>query len=270
MGVRRKALDAFSIGVLPPQRQVGEIEARLVPVYLLHRYQLEAVARLLGGVTYAYSEAADRQAGTRTVAAERQRAALNRLVASLEAEQLALPANVLDLVTPPGNEYSRTREYFGTASGPMFDPFAVVGAAAAQTTTFLFAPERLNRLAWQHARDVGSPGVAEVLEATFHGTWQRKSIDAGLPAGEAVQAAANWVVLDALLATLETGKLHAQVAAGVRDSLQGWQTWLADNAGRSSQTANRKQAAALIGKYLADPKSVVLRKLPPIPPGAPI
>ncbi|SFN59268.1 zinc-dependent metalloprotease [Dokdonella immobilis] len=270
MAVRRKALDDFSIGVLPPERQVGELEARLVPVYLLHRYQLEAVARLLGGVTYAYSEAADRQAGTHTVAAERQRAALNRLVASLGAEQLALPANVLDLVTPPGIEYSRSREYFATASGPMFDPFAVVGAAAAQTTTFLFAPERLNRVAWQHARDATSPGIDELLEAIFRGTWQRKPIDASVPAGEAVQAAANWVVLDALLATLEAGKLHAQVAADLRDSLQGWQVWLADNAGRGSQAANRKQAAALIGKYLADPKSVTLRKLPQIPPGAPI
>ena len=32
-----------------------EIEARLVPVYLLHRYQTAAVARLLGGATYGYS-----------------------------------------------------------------------------------------------------------------------------------------------------------------------------------------------------------------------
>ena len=270
MAVRRKALDAFSIGVLPPERQVGELEARLVPVYLLHRYQLEAVARLLGGVRYAYSEALDRQAGTQGVPADRQRAALDRLVASLGAEQLALPAHVLDLVTPPGNEYSRTREYFATESGPVFDPFAVVGAAAAQTTSYLFAPERLNRLAWQHARDPRSPGIDEVLEATFRGTWQRKSVGTGVPAGEAVQAAADWVVLDALLATLETGKLHAQVAADLRDALQGWQGWLAENAGRGNQAANRRQAASLIGKYLADPKSVTLRKLPPIPPGAPI
>src|SRR6185312_16192425 len=54
MKVRRAALDAFSIGVLPPDRQAGELEVRLVPLYLLHRYQTEAVARLLGGATYAY------------------------------------------------------------------------------------------------------------------------------------------------------------------------------------------------------------------------
>jgi hypothetical protein len=270
LAVRRKALENFSIGVLPPERQVGELEARLVPVYLLHRYQTEAVARLLGGVTYAYSEAVEHQAGTRPVAADRQRAALGRLITTLSAEQLALPASVLDLVTPPGPDYVRNREYFATRNAPLFDAISAVEAAAAQTSVFLFAPDRLNRVAWQHARDAGEPGVADVLDATFQGTWRRGAIDADVPAGDAVQIAANWVVLDALLSTLEAGKLHAQVDAQVRASLQTWQTWLAKNGGRGDVAANRAAAATLIAGYLADPKSVKLRPLPVIPPGSPI
>ena len=269
LAVRRKALDAFSIGVLPPERQAGELEARLVPVYLLHRYQTEAVARLVGGADYAYSEAADRQAGTKAVPAETQRAALDRLVATLGADQLALPANVLDLVTPPGNDYVRSREYFATKTAPLFDAFAAVEAAAAQTTQFLFAPQRLNRVAWQHARDAGEPGIGEVLDAVFRGTWQR-DVPSSVPAADAVQTAANWVVLDALLQTLEVGQLHAQVDAEVRASLVAWQKWLAKNPGRGSTAASREEAASTIAKYLADPKSVKLRPLPVIPPGAPI
>ncbi|MEO5621863.1 MAG: zinc-dependent metalloprotease [Dokdonella sp.] len=268
--VRRAALDHFSIGVLPPERQAGELEARLVPIYLLHRYQLEGVARLLGGADYAYSQAIDRQAGTRAVPAGKQRAALERLVASLGAEQLALPLNVLDLVTPPGVDYVRNREYFATRTAPLFDVFAAVEAASAQTTQFLFAPERLNRLAWQHARDAGEPGVAEVLDATFRGTWQRDATGASVPAADAVQVASNWVVLDALLNTLDAGQLHAQVDADVRASLQQWQRWLTKNAGRDATAASRAEAATMIAKYLADPKSVKLRPLPVIPPGAPI
>ncbi len=270
MAVRRKALANFSIGVLPPERQVGELEARLVPVYLLHRYQTEAVARLLGGATYAYSEAVDRQAGTQIVAADRQRTALGRLVETLSAEQLALPVSVLDLLTPPANEYARNREYFPTRMTPLFDPIAAVEAATAQTTMFLFAPERLNRLAWQHARNSDEPSVDEVLEAVFRGTWRRGEIPAGVPAGRVVQVAANWVVLDALLHVLDEGQLHTQVDADVRANLQGWQGWLTKNAGRGSDATSRAQAAAMIGKYLADPKSVKLRALPVIPPGAPI
>lgn len=263
MLARRRALADFSIGVLPPDRQAGELEARLVPIYLLHRYQAEAVARLLGGASYAYSEAADRQAGTTPVPAATQRAALDRLVATLGADALALPANVLDLVTPPGADYARNREYFATRTAPLFDPLSAVEAGAAQATLFLFAPERLNRLAWQHARDTQQPGVADVLDAVFRGTWQQSPRDGVAPA--AVQDAANWVVLDALLHALDDGRLHAQVDAQLRASLQQWQAWLAKQG-----DANRVAAADLIRRYLADPKSVTLRPLPTIPPGAPI
>jgi hypothetical protein len=195
---------------------------------------------------------------------------LDRLVATLGAEQLALPANVLDLMTPPGNDFARNREYFATKTAPLFDAFGAVEAAAALTSQFLFAPERLNRLAWQHARDNAEPGVGDVLDAVFRGTWQRDRIGGDEPAGTAVQTAANWVVLDALLNALDAGKLHAQVDADVRASLADWQKWLAKNAGAGSAGASRAEAAALISKYLADPKSVKLRPLPPIPPGAPI
>jgi hypothetical protein len=270
MIARRKALDAFSIGVLPPDRQAGELEARLVPIYLLHRYQTEAVARLLGGADYAYSNAGDREAGAKAVPAETQRAALDRLVATLGAEELALPANVLDLMTPPGNDFARNREYFATKTAPLFDAFGAVEASAALTAQFLFAPERLNRLAWQHARDKAEPGVGDVLAAVFQGTWRQDRIGENIPAGAAVQAAANWVVLDALLNALDAGKLHAQVDADVRASLVEWRTWLAKNAGEGDAGASRAEAAATIGKYLADPKSVKLRPLPTIPPGAPI
>lgn len=270
MAVRRKALDAFSIGVLPTDRQAGELEARLVPVYLLHRYQLEAVARLLGGARYSYSLAGEREAGTRAVEADAQRAALARLVALLEAEQLALPAGVLDLVTPPAAEYSRTREYFATRTAPLFDPMSAVEAATAQALQFLFAPERLNRLAWQHARDAAQPGVGDLLDAVFRASWQRDAVEPGLPAGEAVQVAANWVVLDALLLTLDGRQLHAQVDAEVRGELRAWQAWLARHEGRGSVAASRAEAAALIAAWFADPASVKLRPLPEIPPGAPI
>jgi len=270
LAARRRALAAFSIGVLPPDRQAGELEARLVPVYLLHRYQAEAVARLLGGVHYDYGVAADRPAGAKPVPADVQREALARLLATLRAEELALPANVLDLVAPPAAEYARNREYFATRAGPVFDPLAAVGAATALTTSFLFAPERLNRLAWQHARDAQQPGVTEVLAAVFRGTWQQDARGSDAPAASAVQDAANWVVLDALLHVLDDGGLHAQVEAEVRSSMLQWQDWLRRQAGDDTAGASRALAAETIRRYLADPTSVKLRPLPPIPPGAPI
>lgn len=269
LAARRKALARFSAGVLPPARQAGELEARLVPLYLLHRYQIEAVARLLGGASYRYAAAGDRQAGTTVVPAERQRMALARLVATLGAGELALPANVLDLMTPPAAEYRRSREYFATAMTPLFDPLAAAEAAAAHTAGFLFAPERMNRLAWQHARDAAQPGVTDVLDAVFRETWQAERTG-GAPGSEAVQLAANWVTLEAVLHLLKDGELHPQVAAEVQGILGDWRAWLERNARRGEAAASRRAAAELIARFLADPAAVNLRPLPKVPPGAPI
>ncbi|WP_240554239.1 zinc-dependent metalloprotease, partial [Streptomyces niveiscabiei] len=57
--VRRIALAGFSRGVLPPDRQTGELEERAVLLHLLHRHEVTAVGRLVGGVRYGYGVAGD-------------------------------------------------------------------------------------------------------------------------------------------------------------------------------------------------------------------
>jgi len=270
MKARHTALANFSVGVLGPERQTGELEARLVPIYLLHRYQTEAVARQLAGASYQYGEAGEGHAGTTPVAANVQQAALQRLVRTLSAEELALPANVLDLMTPPGADYARTREYFSTRSAPLFDALAAVEAGATLASQFLYSPARMNRLAWQQARDPAQPGVASVLAAVFKGTWQRDAIDNNIIAGDAVQLAANWANLNCLLDVLDGNQLHDPVKAQVRQALAQWQAWLTNNPGSAAVAASRKEAADYLRKYLADPKSVPRHGAAEIPPGAPI
>lgn len=282
MAARRRALQQFSVGVLADDRQLGELEARLVPVYLLHRYQTEAVARLVAGGAFDYATAGDvrsgaRQAGVRTVPAKVQRQALRHLADSLRAEQLALPASVLDLLTPPAQGYQRSPEYFATSMERGFDPYAAVQAAAAQTCLYLFDAARVNRLAWQHARDPQQPGVADLLNLVLAGGWRGDAPAVRAPAtaraapGAAdVQLAANWVVLDSALRLLDGGKLHPQVDADVRQGVRDLGTWLARHPGSGSDAANRRAAADLIERYLADPQSVKLRPAPAIPLGAPI
>jgi hypothetical protein len=274
MKVRRTALDRFSFDVLPPARQAGEIEARLVPVYLLHRYQLEAVARLLGGSRYASTTAGDiqsglEQGGAAPVDALKQREALKRLSASLQAETLALPKNVLDIMQPAAMGFERSREYFASQMNTSFDPYGAAQAAAAHTVQFLLDPARLNRMAWQHARDKSQPGVTELLDAAIGATWKRGAIPASVHAGSAVQDSANWVLLDALLRTLDGNALQPAVQTEVRYAVRSLGTWLKANA-KGADARQREEAADLVRRYLADPANVKLRPLPPIPPGAPI
>ncbi|TXI94544.1 MAG: DUF5117 domain-containing protein [Burkholderiaceae bacterium] len=275
MKIRRQALDHFSLAVLPQQRQLGELEARLVPIYLLHRYQVEAVARLIAGGEFEYGLAQDAnqgriQAGVKVVDAKIQRLALQKMCESLQAEQLALPSSVLDALTPQSEGFSKTPEYFASRMSVAFDAFSAVEAAAAQTSLFLFDSARFNRLAWQHARDTQQIGTTELLKQVFAATWQRDAIQQKVVAGEAVQLASNWVVLDAVLNMLDGGRLHPQVQAEVRQQLLVWSQWMQKNPGKGPQVASRRQAAELISAYLRDPKSVKLRNLPSIPPGAPI
>ena len=75
----------------------------------------------------------------------------------------------------------------------------------------------------------------------------------------------NWVLLDAALLTLESGKLHSAVAAQWRASMESLAKQLA-----KSKDVQSQQAASYIQRYLTDPTSIKLRALPPVPPGAPI
>jgi hypothetical protein len=273
--IRRRALDNFSLDVLPDERQSGELEARLVPVYLLQRYQGEAVARLLAGGEYESATSADIRAGraaagVKTTPAATQRAALARLANTLRAEYLALPAGLLDQLSPPSYGYDRSKEYFRTRMTAVFDALSAAEAGAAQSASFLLDAGRLNRLYWQHARDPGMPGTGEVLDAVLASTWKRAPVPGKVAGGDAVQLAANWVVLDALLQALEGGKLHANVDAELRQQLRGLVAWLKANPGKGTTASSRTQAADHVSRYLADPRSVKLRAMPEVPPGAPI
>ena len=273
--VRRRALERFSFDALPDERQAGELEARLVPVYLLQRYQGEALARLIGGGDFEYATSGDvkaglAQGGVRIVPAATQRQALARLADTLRAEYLALPASVLDLLTPPAQGFERNREYFQGRMDSVFDALSAAEAGAAHSAGFLLEPARLNRLAWQHARDPQQPGAAEALNLLLQRTWKREAVPSSVPGGEAVQTAANWVLLDATLNLLDGGKLHPGVQAELRGAAGEFAAWLAKNPGQGATASSRKQAAELVRGYLADPRSVKVRPMPAVPPGAPI
>src|SRR5206468_11346455 len=63
--VRRIALDRFSLANLRPGQPLSELEPLLLPLYLHHRYRLEAALKSLGGVffTYAVREAFGQDGG---------------------------------------------------------------------------------------------------------------------------------------------------------------------------------------------------------------
>ena len=55
MKIREIALNNLSIDHLREGETYSTLEDRLVPIYLLHRYQIEAVVKLIGGIDYDYA-----------------------------------------------------------------------------------------------------------------------------------------------------------------------------------------------------------------------
>lgn len=167
MAVRAAGLARFGLGALAPGEPVANLRRRFVPLWLLHRYQLVTVAKQIGGVDFTYAvNGSGREAAT-PVAADRQRAALDAVLATLDPEALRVPAGLLPLLSAAQNgSYDRQyeTEIFATAGGPVFDPLVAADAAAQLTVQTLLAPRRLARLVAQQQGDPASLGVGEVAE----------------------------------------------------------------------------------------------------------
>jgi hypothetical protein len=80
MNIRSKALSKFGLNNIPQGTPMAMLEDVLVPVYLFHRYQVEAVSKQVGGMYYSYAIKGDGQMVTRSVSKEVQLEALKALV----------------------------------------------------------------------------------------------------------------------------------------------------------------------------------------------
>lgn len=165
MEVRRVALDRFGEQVLRTGEPLALMEDVLVPLYLHHRYQMEAVSKVLGGVDYTYALRGDGQQAPTPVDADSQRRALDALLRTLEPAELRLPRPVLELLPPRPPGFPADAEVFTKWTDPVFDALSPAAAVADATLSFMLNEQRLARLVQQPVLDAGLPGIDEVLAA---------------------------------------------------------------------------------------------------------
>ena len=167
MTVRRAAIDRFGTGNLAAGEPVANLRRRFVPIWLLHRYQVNAAAKLVGGVESVYAVNGGGHEAAAAVSPAVQRAALAALLATLAPDQLRVPAGLPPLLSA-GRNGSDNRQYdielIATAGGPVFDPLVAADVGAQVTLGTLLAPARLARLSIQHAVDPQALGVQELLD----------------------------------------------------------------------------------------------------------
>ncbi len=202
MKVRRIALDSFSLQNLPDGAPLSDLELKLLPLYLYHRYQLTAAVKSVGGVYYSYSVRSGAKAIPERIAEvvepAKQKAALAEVLKTLDAGELMVPKRILELIPPPAfGMGSQRSERFQGNSSPVLDPIGMSEIAANITVRGLLNPERAARLEMQHARDSASPSFSDVIDALIDATWRIDVVDNGYR--DEVQIAIQAVVADALM-----------------------------------------------------------------------
>jgi hypothetical protein len=268
MEVRAKALAQFSANNIRVGEPMSSLEDVLVPVYLLHRYQAEAAAKVLGGLSYTYALRGDGQKVTERVSGAEQRRALEALLKTITPEALTLPQRILDSIPPPALGYERTREDFRDRTGLTFDPIGAAESAAGMTVELVLNDERAARLVEHHAEDAAQPGLDEAIDRLLAATW--KARPAAALAGQ-VQRATDAVVLYELMRLAIDQAAPAQVRATAWQKLAGLREWLTPLAPADrSLTAFYRFGAAEIKRFEADPKAIGLARPPEPPPGMPI
>lgn len=147
--VRHKALQKFSENLIDPGQPMSDLENLLVPIYLHHRYQVEATAKMIGGVEYFHAVRGDGQVTRRPVDIKKQARAVEVLLKTLEEKFLAIPEKIVQLLPPktgnsPGNE-----ERFDSRLG-LFDPVTAAETSAEITLAAIMQPKRLARADLQY------------------------------------------------------------------------------------------------------------------------
>jgi len=264
MKVRRAALDRFDETVIRKDQPMATMEEALVPLYMYHRYAVEAAASALGGQDYIYSFRGDGRTPTKWVPAPDQRAALQSLVATLKPSELALPKTALAKIPPRPSGWARHRELFARYTGDAFDPISPASIAADVTIGFILQPDRTARMVAQHAVDPSLPGLTEVINALRAATFRAAAAN---PYEEEIRRATQRALVERLM-WLAGGAPMPQVRAEASDALS-------KIGGLAAPGAADAAAYALMA---ADIKRFLERPVDPIrtpttydaPPGAPI
>jgi hypothetical protein len=271
--VRRIALEQFGLRNLAVGQPLSSLEEILVPLYLHHRFQLEAAAKSVGGLYYTYAVkengAIVPQEVRRIVPPEQQRAALDAILSTIDPKFLALPQRIIDVIPPRAFGYEGgTAELFDKRTAPVFDPIAAATNAADVAISALLEPHRGARLVQFHAENAANPSLASVLDGMIGVAARYERGYAG-----AITRATRALLVQRLAQLADNPEADSQVRAEASAGLRRLSSRLAAimPSEDSSEIASRRASREEIAKFLARPFDARKQpNVPAIPPGPPI
>ena len=261
--IREKAIENFSEDNFRTNEPYSVLEDVFVPLYFFHRYQTEAVSKLVGGLDYNFAVKGGAEKVLETLSPKRQKSALDVLLQTLKAETIAIPKEKLALFPPRAFGYGRSRESFKSNTGVAFDALGGPATASDMTLGLLLNPERMARLVQQKSLDKKQLGLGDMLEKLIAETIQYQPKDSYLLA---VQQTINYNVLQHLFNLAASKKSTPLVKAEVYKQLGELEDWLEEQDG-----AIYEQMLEEIELFMDKPEEFgPMPAAPKIPDGSPI
>ena len=263
MEIRSKALKQLSLEHLRKGEPYSALEDRFVPMYLLHRYQVEAVVKLIGGVDYDYAVKGPIAYQVQSVDATTQRNALMGYLNALKPEALAVPEHLRTLLSPRSFANPRTRENFLSQAGVAFDYLGIANSLSDALLGMLLHPDRANRLVTQYGFDTNQLSLKETLEALVNQHFKLKPRAAH---HDQLNSVVKSVLLKHMMYLGQQPGANPIVKAVVHEQLVALDRWLAGQEVKDFSEVYRAQ----IDRYFQSPSDFTPPKPQRLPDGSPI
>jgi len=272
LDVRKKALSQFGINNIKTGDSLSQLEEKLVPLYLFHRFQVEAAVKLIAGVDYEYETRGDSPVkGAQVVNKKMQQEAVSAIFATLKPNNLLLPESVLSLIPPKAYGESKSRESIVGRTGLTLDAMALPEVAVQHSLSLLLNAQRLNRLAQQQARNNDFYSLDELLEALYNQVFNVSSPNTMTgKITQRVQFLAAKTMADLVASDSVSPEVQAQ--------LRYYLVKLSEDFNQNSMLSHTSIGESAFKQYLAEQVNQFLIKgqwpnnfkVLPIPPGSPI
>lgn len=271
--VREIALKRFGLNNIPKGAPVADLRRVFVPIYLFHRYQVDAVVKQVGGVDYGYPVAGGGQERALVIPAADQRRALKALGETLSPARLDVSDELTGLLSQ-GQAGTPDRQFeievFETLGGPVFDPVGAAVVASDMTLRQLVEAPRLNRVLEQHRRDPNQLSVDELLAWLF-GAVQARADDP--PRFGEIRRRQQARLVGDLVDVLGDKTLSPTAAGLVEQGLKAFAASLDTTKGPPEAIAFNRRLADLVGQGDREALKLLASDVAPTPrtpPGSPI
>jgi hypothetical protein len=237
----------FSERAVRPGDPLALLHERFAPVYFMHRFALNGLAKTIGGLEYATVLRGDGQQATRAVDAARQREALGLLAAALAPAELDVPDTVRALLGPGAEQVTPGVELFGSRTRPAFDALGAARTLAQMVVDAALQRERAARLVQQAAFDPRQLTLSEAIDALAAAVAPRAAGAGATGRDAALRRVAHRALVDRLLALAADSAAAPEVRAMAELKLGGMGA-AARAAGRAAGPAEaRAHALAVAG-----------------------